>query len=110
MTEQQKAICDGFVYIRQYGPGTASLNVSVAASIVMHHFALWAGYDERSRLGEKYVVAERPMRTHKRGIVGDSPDEIRARRAAARLKREAEENRASFQPLTHQLCRIVFFS
>jgi hypothetical protein len=31
------------------------------------------------------------MRTHKRGIVGDSPDEIRARRAAARLKREAEE-------------------
>ena len=91
MTEQQKAICDGFVYIRQYGPGTASLNVSVAASIVMHHFALWAGYDERSRLGEKYVVAERPMRTHKRGIVGDSPDEIRARRAAARLKREAEE-------------------
>ena len=25
------------------GTGTASLNVAVAASIVLHHFALWAG-------------------------------------------------------------------
>lgn len=33
----------------QYGPGTASLNVAVAASIVLHHFALWAGYEERAR-------------------------------------------------------------
>lgn len=31
-------ICDFFVYIPQYGGGTASLNVTVAASIVLHHF------------------------------------------------------------------------
>ena len=94
MTENQKAICDGFVYIRQHGPGTASLNVSVAASIVMHHFALWAGYDERAREGEKYLVQERRVRTHKRGIVGEDPEEVRARRAAAREAREQAEAEA----------------
>ena len=31
-------MCDFFVYIPQYGGGTASLNVTVAASIVLHHF------------------------------------------------------------------------
>ncbi|KAH0992405.1 hypothetical protein GBA52_003888 [Prunus armeniaca] len=31
-------ICDFFVYIPQYGGGTASLNVTVAASIVLHQF------------------------------------------------------------------------
>jgi tRNA(Leu) C34 or U34 (ribose-2'-O)-methylase TrmL len=30
--------CDGFVRIPQYGGGTASLNVYVAASIVLYHF------------------------------------------------------------------------
>lgn len=34
---------------RQYGAGTASLNVAVAASIILHHFANWAGYPERQR-------------------------------------------------------------
>ena len=33
---KQKNICDGFLYIPQYGEGTASLNVNVATSIVMH--------------------------------------------------------------------------
>lgn len=33
----------------QYGAGTASLNVAVAASIILHHFAHWAGYPERQR-------------------------------------------------------------
>ena len=32
-------MCDFFVYIPQYGGGTASLNVTVAASIVLQHFA-----------------------------------------------------------------------
>jgi tRNA G18 (ribose-2'-O)-methylase SpoU len=93
MTEAQKAICDGFVYIPQYGPGTASLNVSVAASIVMHHFALWAGYEERSREGEKFVVAERPHRTRKRGEVSESPEQVRARRAAARALNKEETDK-----------------
>ena len=37
-----KEICDHFVYIPQYTDKTASLNVSVAAGIVFHHFAVWA--------------------------------------------------------------------
>ena len=61
-------LCDTFVYIQQYGAGTASLNVSVAASIVLHHFALWAGYQERSRHGEKFDVGERPVRRAPRGM------------------------------------------
>ena len=75
MTKQQKAICDGFVYVRQHG-GTASLNVAVASALCMHHFALWAGYEERAREGEKYVDdAGRHRRRPGRG---------EARRAAAR--------------------------
>ncbi|CAI0560139.1 unnamed protein product, partial [Linum tenue] len=56
-------ICDFFVYLRQYGCGTASLNVTVAASIVLHNFGVWAGFSERSRDGNKFVVAERDMRS-----------------------------------------------
>lgn len=54
----------------------------------MHHFALWANYDERARVGEKFLVAERPLRTRKRGEIGEDPEEVRARRAAARAARE----------------------
>ena len=43
LNEKQLAACDSFLYIPQYGPGTASLNVAVAASIVLHSFATWAG-------------------------------------------------------------------
>ena len=67
LSEQQAKLCDGFVYIQQYGAGTASLNVSVAAAIVLHHFALWAGYPDRSRQGEKFDVGERPVRRVARG-------------------------------------------
>ncbi|RLN97106.1 hypothetical protein BBJ28_00011531 [Nothophytophthora sp. Chile5] len=42
MNSAQVAICDAFVYIPQYGGGTASLNVTVAASIILQSFALWA--------------------------------------------------------------------
>lgn len=41
-----KKYCDFLVYIPQYTHKTASLNVSVAAGIVFHHFALWAQYPE----------------------------------------------------------------
>jgi len=56
-----------FVYIPQYGGGTASLNVTVAASIVLHHFAVWAGFPERGREGNKFIVADRPQ-GHSRGL------------------------------------------
>lgn len=58
LPEAHKALCDHFVYIPQYGNGTASLNVTVATSIVLHHFAVWAGYSElpREDVREKFVV------------------------------------------------------
>jgi tRNA(Leu) C34 or U34 (ribose-2'-O)-methylase TrmL len=40
-------LCDYLVFIPQFGSGTASLNVYVAASIVMHRFAEWAGFKQR---------------------------------------------------------------
>jgi tRNA G18 (ribose-2'-O)-methylase SpoU len=38
MSDKQKHICDEFVYISQYGNGTASLNVNVSVSIVLHEY------------------------------------------------------------------------
>jgi hypothetical protein len=52
--------------------------------LVPLHFALWAGYEERAREGEKYVLGERTQRQHARGKVGVNPEEVRAARAAAR--------------------------
>ncbi|CAE8637391.1 unnamed protein product [Polarella glacialis] len=56
MSPQQRAACDFFVYIPQHSGATASLNVAVAGSIVLHHFATWAAMPEHPRLGEKFVV------------------------------------------------------
>lgn len=67
MTTKQMSLCDSFVYIPQYGAGTASLNVTVAASILLQHFAVWAGYAERERAQHKFVVAPKPERTTARG-------------------------------------------
>jgi tRNA G18 (ribose-2'-O)-methylase SpoU len=39
MSQQEKEICDAFVYIPQYNSNTESLNVAVAAGIVLAHFA-----------------------------------------------------------------------
>ena len=83
LNERQIQLCDSFVYIPQYGCGTASLNVAVAASIVLHQFAVWAGYTERSRHGFKFDVAERPRRTGtRRGHVPLTAEEAAAVRAA----------------------------
>ena len=49
MNEKQMTLCDGFVKIAQYGGGTASLNVYVAASIVLHRFHHWARGDDVRR-------------------------------------------------------------
>ena len=67
LSAKQLQACDRFVYIPQFGPGTASLNVVIAASIVLHEYAAWAGYLERPRQGQKYVVDARPQRTAPRG-------------------------------------------
>ncbi|KAJ8573782.1 hypothetical protein K7X08_010293 [Anisodus acutangulus] len=47
LSAKECEICDFFVYIPQYGCGTASLNVTVAVSIVLHQFGVWAGFSER---------------------------------------------------------------
>jgi tRNA G18 (ribose-2'-O)-methylase SpoU len=49
MNKKQMSLCDGFVKIAQYGGGTASLNVYVAASIVLHRFHHWARGDDVRR-------------------------------------------------------------
>ena len=58
MNQPQKDACDEFVYIPQYSGATASLNVAIAGSIVFHHFALWADYNEHGRTGEKFDVVQ----------------------------------------------------
>lgn len=62
LTDKQKAVCDGFVYIPHFGNGTASLNVSVAAGVVMHRFASWARYTEHKREegADKFLVEKGP--------------------------------------------------
>ena len=45
MSAKQTAACDGFIRISQYGGGTCSLNVSVAAGLVLHRFFNWSRGD-----------------------------------------------------------------
>jgi tRNA G18 (ribose-2'-O)-methylase SpoU len=49
-------ICDQLLYIPQYGHGTASLNVSTATAIILHHFARWAQYTPTVVVGQKFIV------------------------------------------------------
>ncbi len=37
----QRNAANGFIYIPQYGSGTASLNVTVATSIILHQYHRW---------------------------------------------------------------------
>ncbi|KAI9030232.1 Alpha/beta knot methyltransferase [Hyaloraphidium curvatum] len=96
------AACDGLVYVPQYGAGTASLNVVVAAGIVLHHFAVWSGREERGREGGKFDVGgeadEGERRKGGKGVLlleGDAEtreemDAVRReQRAGGRREREA---------------------
>ena len=83
------AICDGYVYIPQYGKGTASLNVTVAGSIILHHFCIWANYKETDREGYKYVLGERPQRQMKRGVCLD-PEQVKEERLARKAQGSAD--------------------
>jgi tRNA G18 (ribose-2'-O)-methylase SpoU len=94
LNAKQRRLCDALVYIPQHGPGTASLNVTVAASIVLHQFSVWARYPERAREGAKFVVAPRPQRTAPRGVV---PGARPARLDATEAARAQEEGEAWMQ-------------
>lgn len=57
MNQKQRDLCgENLVYIPQFSNTTASLNVAVAASIVFHHFSLWAKYEEVVYENEKFQV------------------------------------------------------
>jgi hypothetical protein len=58
MMDSLKEICDQLVYIPQYTSKTASLNVTVATSIVLQRFASWADYKEAKVYGEKFQSKE----------------------------------------------------
>ncbi|PIA44715.1 hypothetical protein AQUCO_01700363v1 [Aquilegia coerulea] len=76
LSAKECGICDFFVYIPQYGCGTASLNVTVAASIVLHHFGVWAGFSERTREGNKFVVAEKPVKQVRRNYCAETKESV----------------------------------
>lgn len=60
LSQQQREICDKFVYIPQTrgGGGSASLNVACAAAIVLQAFCMWAGFPtaEMDAEAEKFVA------------------------------------------------------
>ncbi|KNH09694.1 hypothetical protein XU18_0379 [Perkinsela sp. CCAP 1560/4] len=57
LSDQDKSLCDYFVYIPHAGSGTGSLNVSVACAIVLYQFKMiWCNTEEAARVEEKYVV------------------------------------------------------
>ncbi|XP_024539040.1 uncharacterized protein LOC9653118 isoform X1 [Selaginella moellendorffii] len=83
LSPKEMEICDFFTYIPQVGCGTASLNVTVAASIVLHHFSVWAGFPERERDGQKFIVADRPAR--RQGLICSNPEEVTQARQQKKL-------------------------
>eukprot|EP00439_Symbiodinium_sp_Y106_P048196 s1551_g6.t1 len=97
MSAVQKEVCDSFVYIPQFTGATASLNVAIAGSIVLHHFATWAGMPEHARCGEKFVV-EPPRSTLEKfqNPTEAEREEIERKRAerAAKRRKEADEDLA----------------
>lgn len=85
LTVHERKVIDKYVYIPHYGNGTASLNVTVASSIIFQHYATWAGYDEREFEGQKMVVDPPKLK-----VQPDADDLIvRAQRKAKQESREA---------------------
>jgi len=76
LSEKQKEICDDFIFIPQTrggasssssptsrdeqgnGRGSASLNVSCAAAIILQAYSVWANYPVASIEGEKFVASQ----------------------------------------------------
>ena len=54
LSKKQIRMCDQLVYIPQHGTAV-SLNVNVAAGIVLHHFAAWAGFEQTEIQDNKFV-------------------------------------------------------
>ncbi|PKA55345.1 21S rRNA (GM2251-2'-O)-methyltransferase [Apostasia shenzhenica] len=101
LSPKECEICDFFVYIPQYGSGTASLNVTVAASIVLHHFGAWAGFAETRREGNKFSVARRPVKQVRRNFCNESVESVieeRKNRRDVALQDMFHEDRSDISP------------
>ncbi len=56
LNSKAKSVCDAFIRIKQFAPRIESLNVAVAAGIVLHAWAQWANLTEVQFEGAKYCV------------------------------------------------------
>mmetsp|Transcript_61064 Transcript_61064/g.132376 ORF Transcript_61064/g.132376 Transcript_61064/m.132376 type:complete len:242 (+) Transcript_61064:69-794(+) len=92
MTPAQRAVCDFFVYIPQHSGATASLNVAIAGSIVLHHFAIWAKLEEHPRVEGKYVVEVRNSLDRYLNPTDLQRLEVERKRAARASKRRHEDS------------------
>ena len=95
-------IRDGRWTIPQYSRKTASLNVAVAGSIVLQHFALFAGFEAAPISGEKFEVEEARSKLDRfQNPTADEMEIIRRKRAergAAKRARADESRDAEFFP------------
>merc|ERR1711971_1542037 len=93
MSDKQKEACDDFVYVPQYAQTTASLNVAVAGSIVLQHFAVWAKYEEAGRTGEKFDVVQPRSKLDKfQNPTEEEEAEIARKREERKRRREQNES------------------
>ncbi|CAL1145087.1 unnamed protein product [Cladocopium goreaui] len=90
MSQAQREACDFFVYIPQHTGATASLNVAIAGSIVLHHFATWAGMPEHPRNGEKFVLDPTRSSLEKFQNPTEAEREEMERKRTERAKRRKE--------------------
>ena len=110
LSEKQQRQCDDLVYIPQYGKGTASLNVSNAAAIILHHYATWAAYKEQVIEGEKFLVEEDAKVVSKRPREGEefeyTAHELKVREER-RLRREAKERESQAAEAQAEIAPVV---
>eukprot|EP00941_MAST-03F_sp_MAST-3F-sp1_P003992 g3992.t1 len=85
LSQKEIDFCDRLVYIPHFGNGTHSLNVTVAASIVFHHFASFAGYPEITMTGAKFDIERR-----KKGVLTENELNIRSARKAKKAAKVAQ--------------------
>ncbi|MQL76226.1 hypothetical protein Taro_008639 [Colocasia esculenta] len=106
LSAKECEICDFFVYIPQYGGGTSSLNVTVAASIVLHHFG---GFPERSREGNKFTLAEKPVKQTRRNYCAEPVESIIEDRKSRRENASRDffdDNRTDSTESTNSLAEL----
>lgn len=63
LSAKQIRACDRLVYIPQFGTAV-SLNINVAAGIVLHHFATWAKFPQVTMSEDKFVTERTVVDTH----------------------------------------------